>query len=205
MQIGLLVKGAIIGFSIAAPVGPIGVLCIRRTLSDGQPYGLVSGLGAATADALYGLMAAFGLVLITDVLVDQQLWLRTIGGAFLCYLGVRAFLSDAAAEEAKAWGKGLLGAYFSTLLLTLTNPMTILAFVAILAGAGVTEGSVGVAAVFVLGVFLGSALWWLTLSVAVGLLRGRLNAGVMRWANRISGVMIFGFGIVALVGAFAGG
>src|SRR5512147_916819 len=130
----LFLQGLILGFSIAAPVGPIGVLCIRRTLADGRMSGLVSGLGAATADAIYGSVAAFGLTFISGFLIDQKLWLGLLGGAFLCYLGLRTFLSQPAQQVALAQGQGLVGAYGSTFFLTLTNPMTILSFMAMFAG-----------------------------------------------------------------------
>src|SRR5512133_694932 len=125
MDLQLLLKGLIIGFSIAAPVGQIGVLCIRRTLIDGRAAGFVSGLGAASADAVYGSIAAFGLTVVSSFLVSQQSWFRLAGGIFLCYLGVRIFRSAAASIEATGrtdmTASRLLGAYVSTFFLTLTN------------------------------------------------------------------------------------
>ncbi len=197
----LLLTGLLIGFSIAAPVGPIGVLCIRRTLADGRTHGLVSGLGAATADAIYGAIAGFGLTLISSALVSQQMWLRLIGGAFLIYLGVQTFRARPAENPAKAEGSGLLGAYTSTFFLTLTNPMTILSFVAIFAGVGLANatGDYLAASVLVAGVFLGSAMWWLTLSGGVSLFRNKFNPRALVWVNRISGTIVTGFGLLALV------
>jgi len=183
-------------------VGPIGVLCIRRTLADGRAVGFAAGLGAATADALYGAVAGFGLTVVSTALVGQQGWLRLIGGAFLCWLGARTFLARPAEAAAQAaGGAGLLGAYASTLVLTLTNPMTILSFAAVFAGLGVgaAGGGYGAAAVLVLGVFAGSALWWLVLSGAVGLLRHRVTPRGLRWVNRASGTIIAGFGLPALL------
>ncbi len=198
----MLFRGLIIGFSIAAPVGPIGVLCIRRTLADGRAVGFAAGLGAATADALYGAVAGFGLTVVSTALVGQQGWLRLIGGAFLCWLGARTFLArpaEAAAPAAR--GGGLAGAYASTLVLTLTNPMTILSFAAVFAGLGVGAAGAGygAAAVLVTGVFAGSALWWLVLSGAVGLLRHRVTPRGLRWVNRASGTIIAAFGLLALL------
>jgi len=198
----VLLRGLVIGFSIAAPVGPIGVLCIRRTLADGRAVGFAAGLGAATADALYGAVAGFGLTVVSTALVGRQGWLRLIGGAFLCWLGARTFLARPAEAAAQAaGGAGLLGAYASTLVLTLTNPMTILSFAAVFAGLGVgaAGGGYGAAAVLVLGVFAGSALWWLALSGAVGLLRHRVTPRGLRWVNRASGTIIAGFGLLALL------
>jgi len=196
---GFLAKGLAIGFCIAAPVGPIGVLCIRRSLAEGMALGLATGLGAATADAAYGGVAAFGLTAISDFLVGQKFWLGFLGGIFLCYLGVRTFVSRPAEQAANAQGTGLVGGYVSTLFLTVTNPMTILSFVAVFAGIGFGTGkSYGDASVLVLGVFLGSAAWWLMLSSGVALLRSRVNATWMRAVNRLSGAIICAFGVYAL-------
>ncbi|MFB0536791.1 MAG: LysE family translocator [Anaerolineae bacterium] len=201
MNIAFLLRGLIIGFCIAAPVGPIGVLCIRRTLAEGRASGLVSGLGAATADAIYGCIAGFGLTFISSILISQQGWLRLIGGGFLCYLGLKTFLAKPAEQAASAGGNGLVGAYASTSFLTLTNPMTILSFAAVFAGLGVASasGNYVSAGALVLGVFMGSALWWLTLSGVVGAFRTRFNPHGLRWVNRISGVIITGFGLLALL------
>ncbi len=128
MSVGLFLEGIVIGFAIAAPVGPIGVLCIRRTLVEGRVSGLVSGLGAATADALYGAVAALGLTFVTNLLVGGESWLRLVGGAFLVFLGVRTFLAHPAERAAPVGRSGLLGDYASTLFLTLTNPTTIPSF-----------------------------------------------------------------------------
>ena len=141
MDVTFLLRGLVIGFSIAAPVGPIGALCMRRTLTEGRAFGLVSGLGAASADAIYGCIAGFGLTFVSAFLVGHQLWLRLLGGAFLCYLGVKTLLTKPTEEGATAKGKTLIGAYGSTFLLTLTNPMTILSFAAVFAGLGLAGSS----------------------------------------------------------------
>lgn len=197
----ILLRGLLIGLSIAAPVGPIGVLCIRRTLAYGRTFGLVSGLGAATADATYGCVAAFGLTFISGFLVGEQRWLHVVGGIFLCYLGMRTMLTAPAKGAAAAQGAGLLGAYASTLALTLTNPLTILSFTAIFAGLGLasTGGSFGTAAILVLGVFFGSVLWWCILSTGVSLFRRHFDTRALRGVNALSGLIILGFGIAALV------
>jgi threonine/homoserine/homoserine lactone efflux protein len=202
VDLDLLLRGGLIGLSIAAPVGPIGVLCIRRTLAEGWIYGLVSGLGAATADAMYGCIAAFGLTWISSALVSHQIWLRLIGGLFLCYLGVRTLVAMPVTAATTSNSGSMLRAYASTLFLTLTNPVTILAFAAIFAGLGLAEtsGSYESAGLMVLGVFLGSACWWLLLSGGVSLFRTRFTPSGMRWVNRISGLIILGFGVAALVG-----
>jgi threonine/homoserine/homoserine lactone efflux protein len=206
MDIAFLLRGGVIGISIAAPVGPIGVLCIRRTLAEGRIAGLVTGLGAATADAVYGCIAAFGLTFVSSFLISQQTWLRLIGGVFLCYLGIRTFVAKPAEQTISAEGAGLGGTYASTFFLTLTNPMTILAFAAIFAGLGLSSagGDYLSAILLVIGVFLGSALWWLLLSSGIGLFRDRFRVSGLVWVNRISGVIIIGFGLLALFGARRG-
>jgi threonine/homoserine/homoserine lactone efflux protein len=201
MSSSVLLKGLLIGFAIAAPVGPIGVLCIRRTLAEGRLSGLVSGLGAATADAFYGGVAAFGLTFVSDFLISQQTWLRLLGGLFLCYLGIKTTLAAPAEKPAPATGIGLLAAYTSTLFLTVANPMTILSFAAIFAGLalGTAGRDYRSAGVLVCGVFAGSAFWWLLLSGGVGLLRSRIRPSGLRWVNRISGAVITGCGVLSLV------
>jgi len=201
MDQNFLLRGLVIGFSIAAPVGPIGVLCMRRTLAQGRLFGFASGLGAATADAAYGCVAGFGLTAVSDLLVRQQSWLRLIGGLFLCWLGVKNFLAKPAREAAARSRDAWTGAYLSTLVLTLTNPMTILSFAAVFAGLGLGNGATDYAgaASLVSGVFLGSAAWWLLLSGGVGVFRERLNDQHLSWVNRISGTIIAGFGLACLL------
>ncbi|WIG61888.1 MAG: Transporter, LysE family [Ktedonobacterales bacterium] len=197
----VFLRGLLLGLAIAAPVGPIGVLCIRRTLVMGRAVGLVSGMGAATADMFYGGVAAFGLTAVSDILTGQRLWLHLIGGAFLCYLGLRTALSQPAERAAETSGSSLAGAYSSTLFLTLTNPLTILSFVVIFAGLGIVNnhvGGYGPAAAVTAGVFFGSTLWWFILSGGVNLLRGRFTLRALRWVNVASGMLLLGFGIYTL-------
>lgn len=196
-----LLQGFLIGFAIAAPVGPIGVLCIRRTLANGRLNGFLSGLGAASADMCYGAVAAFGITALRDFLTSQQFWLRLLGGMFLIFLGVRTFLARPAEKAAGGSdARGLLGAYLSTLGLTLTNPATIISFAFIFAGLrlGIAGSGYLAAATLVAGVFMGSATWWLTLSGLVGFFRSRFTPAWMRWVNRIAGVVLCAFGIAAL-------
>jgi threonine/homoserine/homoserine lactone efflux protein len=194
------IKGLAIGFSIAAPVGPIGVLCIRRSLAEGPLTGFLCGLGAATADAAYGCIAGFGMTVISNFFLAQQFWLRSFGGVFLCYLGLKTILSKPAKEAAAAHGHGLWRAYVSTLFLTLTNPMTILSFAAVFAGLGVqgTGANYMSASVLVAGVFIGSALWWLVLSSGAGFLRSKIDWKWMQRVNQLSGLILLVFGGYAL-------
>ncbi len=200
MDFGFFFKGLVIGFLIAVPVGPIGVLCIRRSLTHGHAVGFISGLGAATADAIYGCIAGFGLTAISGALVTQTHWLRFFGGLFLCYLGIRTVMSAPADQAANADGQGLAMAYVSTVFLTLTNPATILSFAAVFAGLGLAqaEGNYTTASLLVLGVFVGSGLWWLMLSGGVSLFRSAFTPQRLCWLNRISGAVLLAFGIVSL-------
>lgn len=202
--IHIFIKGWIIGLSIAVPVGPIGILCIRRTLVQGRKNGFLSGLGAATADAMYGAIAGFGLTFLSNILIGQQRWLRLIGGGLLFILGVKTFLSKPAEEGTLVERKSLWSAYLSTFFLTLTNPMTILFFAAVFAGLGfVNESDHYVSAgILVLGIFVGSAMWWLILSGFTGILQRLFNFKRLQWLNRISGLIIIGFGLFAFLGLF---
>jgi threonine/homoserine/homoserine lactone efflux protein len=194
-------RGLVLGFTIAAPVGPIGLLCIQRTIAFGWWHGFFTGLGAATADASYGAVAALGLSAVSNFLIGQSFWLRLAGGVFLLFLGLRAFLSSPPQHTEFRGKKNLWGIYLSTLLLTLTNPMTVLSFAAFFAGFGFGAGtSTGSAILLVVGIFLGSSGWWLLLGSGASLLRGRFSFRFLVWINRMSGFAIVGFAIYILVG-----
>lgn len=205
MDSNFLLRGLLIGLSVAATIGPMSVLCIQRTLLRGFRYGLISGMGIATADALYGSIAGFGLTVIASFLVSQQLWVRILGGLFLLYLGVKTLLSKpaerAATEEKVATITTFVGAYSSTFLLTLTNPLTILSFAALFAGIGVggQANSPLTALLVVCGVFLGSALWWCILTGGISWLRAKFTPQWFLWINRASGGIIILFGLLALL------
>ena len=200
--IHILLKGLIIGLSIAVPVGPIGILCIRRTLAQGRMNGVLSGLGAATADALYGAIAGFGLTFLSNFLIGQRIGFHLIGGGLLCIIGAKTFFSKPAEPGAPIEGDSLWNAYLSIFFLTLTNPMTILFFAAVFAGLGVVGASDHYVStgILVLGVFIGSAMWWLILSGFTGILQGLFNFKRLQWLNRISGLIIIGFGLFAFLG-----
>lgn len=196
MDLSFLMKGIILGITIAAPVGPIGILCIRRTLQFGRFSGFFSGLGAAVADTFYGLVTAFGLTFISSFLIAQQFWLRLIGGGFLLCLGAKMFFTRRQEHQKEVTHKTLLSDFISTFFLTITNPMTILAFVAIFAGLGLSDMHENYwnALELVFGVFVGSTVWWLVLCEGITLFRKRLNQTVMVWINRIAGLIIAAFG-----------
>ncbi|MBU6383434.1 MAG: LysE family translocator [Verrucomicrobia bacterium] len=201
MNFDWFLKGIILGFSIAAPVGPIGILCVRKTLQFGRFSGLFSGLGAACADSVYAIIAAFGLTMISNFLLAGQFWFRLIGGVFLLYLGWKTFVAKAATDSKQVPHTTLLNDFISTFFLTITNPMTILSFLAVFAGLGLSSvhGDYLQAGGLVLGVFLGSTLWWLLLSEGVTMFRKKVSEKVMIWINRIAGVIILGFGVSALL------
>lgn len=197
MDFALLARGFVLGLSIAAVVGPIALLCLRRSLASGFSIGFASGLGAATADASYAAIASFGVSAVASLLVEQRLWLRLVGGTALLYLGVKALRAQPAvtAVASATSGLRLAGAYSSTLALTMSNPMTILSFAAIFAGIG--EGSLDL----VLGVFIGSGAWWFILAGAASRLRTSFTPRRMRLVNLASGALIVGFGVQSLLAA----
>ncbi|HUR57981.1 MAG TPA: LysE family transporter [Opitutaceae bacterium] len=202
-----LLKGLLLGFSIAAPVGPIGLLCIRRSIVDGRRAGFVSGLGAATADGIYGAIAALGLTAMMNLLFAYRAWLQVGGGAFLVYLGIATLRSrpDVVGQRVRSRSEGgselPTCAFASTFFLTLANPMTILSFLAIFAGAGVEVGrGILPPVLMVLGVFLGSAAWWLILSTIAGCLGTRLEQGGLRIVNLVAGLVLLAAGLWQLGG-----
>ncbi|SRR5579871_5085260 len=193
-------KGFAIGFSIAIPVGPMGVLCIHRTLDRGRWVGFLTGLGIATADALYASVAAFGITVLLRMAAALQGWTQACGGLFLLYLGIRIFLSQPRTGQSEKERQGPLAVFGTTLLLTLSNPPTLFSFMALFATLG-EAGQGGGAyspALLVAGVFTGSAFWWLLLSQGVSLFPLKMGAGLGVWVNRVSGVVIGGFGVFSV-------
>lgn len=198
MPVELLIQGALSGFAIAAPVGPINVLCIRRTLVDGFGSGLASGLGAAAADTVFGAIAAFGVVSVMSFLHRWEGVLSLVGGVILLLLGWRALFSPPPAGDDHGSGVGLFGAFISTFGMTIANPMTVLSFIAVFAALGTGATGFEAAAVLVAGVFLGSAAWWLGLSGTVSAVRHALSEQTLVWINRVAAVLILSFGGWAL-------
>jgi threonine/homoserine/homoserine lactone efflux protein len=197
-----LLKGIAVGIVIAVPVGPVGVMCVRRTIFEGKRAGFVSGLGAATADALFGLIAAFGLTFVSDWLIGYHQWLRIAGGCYLVYIGGSALLAEPEVRRSsEPNAESLLRDFLSTFALTLTNPITILAFLGIFSALGLTgeDATLARAAVMVLGVWLGSLLWWLALTFGLGSLFRSFEARHLRWINRASGIILLlsGAGLLA--------
>ena len=196
-------KGIAIGFAMAVPVGPIGILCIRKTLTEGRLQGLVIGLGAATADLFYASVAAFGLTFISDTLVSQKFWIRLVGGALLMFLGIKIFRAIPKDPKIRTENGGILSSYLTTLFLTLTNPVTIFAFLAVFAALGLdSELKYFTASVLVAGVFIGSGLWFLILSSGTILFRKKLDLGGLKWVNKIAGILIIISSLIAFGSLF---
>lgn len=193
----LFMKGLAFGFVLAAAVGPMWLLCLRRTLASGALAGFASGMGIAVADGIYGAVAAFGLSALSGALLAQRFWLGLLGGAFLLYLGARTLAARPASNENLAVAEQrLLPAFLSTLGLTLANPPTILAFAAVFAGLGLSAHPDYLDAAWVAaGVFLGSASWWIVLALGAGRLRAYLGAGLLRAINLVAGLVILGFAL----------
>jgi threonine/homoserine/homoserine lactone efflux protein len=204
MDFTFLARGVGLGFAIAAAVGPISLLTIRRTIAHGQAYGLASGAGVALADATYAGIAAFGLTALTSLLLGGRAVLGVIGGAFLVVLGVRTIASRPGAAAGETTERpGLPAAFASIFGLTLTNPMTILSFVAVFAAAGLTGHGGAEAGLLTVGVFLGSLLWWVLLTTVVSHLRSRVTLQALTWVNRVSGALLLVFGAAAIVSSLA--
>jgi threonine/homoserine/homoserine lactone efflux protein len=200
MLIGYFLKGIVVGLLIAVPVGPVGVLCVRRTIFGGRTFGLVSGLGSATADAFFGVVAGFGLTVVSNWLFLYEDWLRLAGGLFLVGIGVSALrkkVVGAAAAKPERNAENLTAAFMSTFALTITNPVTILAFVGVFAAIGFTNRSATLshALVLVAGVTLGSMLWWLGISLGANRFRRSFSDNTLVWLNRISGAILVASGI----------
>lgn len=199
-----LFNGLLLGFSIAAPVGPIGILCLRKTLTQGRSFGFVAGLGAASADAIYGSAAALGLTIISQFLIKYASWVQLVGALFLLFLAYRTFSSPVMhTEDSDISRTDYLRTFVTTFFLTLTNPLTILSFIGIFAGMNLASGSVS-SVYLIVGVFLGSAAWWLLLSTVVGLLRKMIGSKTMKFINLFSSLILLSFGIYSMYSAYEG-
>ncbi|MDE3055283.1 MAG: LysE family transporter [Verrucomicrobiota bacterium] len=197
----LFLQGLLFGFIVAAPIGPIGALCIQKTLRSGKFAGLCAGLGAATADLLYAVTAAFGFSLLSDFFLNEHVWIRIAGGAFLCYFGVKTLISPLPTSH-HSGNSSPLAAFLSTFFLTLASPLTILAFFALFASFNVShlEGESNTRIVFLfLGVFLGSSFWGVLLSEGIHFFRKRAGAPLLHWIHRIVGAVLLTFGLLTWI------
>jgi threonine/homoserine/homoserine lactone efflux protein len=200
MSSSTVILGALIGLSVAAPIGPINLLCIRRTLSHGPALGFVSGLGSATGHVIYSAIPGLGLSAVSNVLVDHRVWLQVAGSLLLAYLGLRTLTSKGAAVDRGVAEQGALGAFGSSCLLTLSNPMTIISFAAAFAGIDLAV-SQREPVLFAVGVFIGSVAWRGGLCLMTSIVRGRLTSGGLTWVNRGASLALAGLGVIGLVGA----
>jgi threonine/homoserine/homoserine lactone efflux protein len=194
----LLIRGVLAGLAIAIPVGPVNILCISRTLTKGRVAGIISGFGAATADTFYGAIAGFSISLVINFLIREKFWIRLVGGALLVAIGLVYWFKrpKSLKEESE---ESSHSAYVTTLLLTLTNPTTVLSYLAVLAALRLGEARPWTLTLFlVLGIFVGSMIWWIVLAVVSGHFRDRVNDRSIVWMNRIAAVAIGGFGIVTM-------
>jgi threonine/homoserine/homoserine lactone efflux protein len=201
MEIAGLGQGLIWGITLAGAIGPICLLCIQRSLEKGFWYGVVSALGVASVDAFYGAVAGFGLSILSDFLLSVQIWVRLFGGLVLLYLGVKALLAQPSSKQLEERASNLLGAYGSIVVLTMTNPLTIIVFLGLFASSGIrSESGYVVVLLTVLGVFLGSFGVTGSLTGVMGVLRRKFSPVVVLWLNRCSGGLILLFGLWSLLG-----
>lgn len=205
-------KGLLIGLSVAMAVGPIALLCIQRTVSYGFKTGLSTGLGAAFADALYGLIAGAGLVVISDFLIAYEALISGLGSLFLLHLGISTLrstpkdllMTDPSTVSPSVSTVSLFRSFGSSFLLTLSSPMTILLFTAIFAGSGIVSKSFEYKLAFSLvsGVLIGSTVWWILLSGTVTSIRSKFSRKTIKYINRVSGVLLLGFACYAITKTF---
>jgi threonine/homoserine/homoserine lactone efflux protein len=200
-ELTLFLRGVVIGFSLAVPVGPVGILCIRRTLAHGDKRGFFTGLAAASADAIYGAVAAFGVTLVSDFITAELVWFRLLGGIMLIALGLRTYRSHPERDPAPSNGSNHTGIFVSTFILTLTNPMSVFAFAAVFAGLG--SAVIGHTTIdrfsLVAGVFLGSFLWFGLLTTIVHIFKEKIQTDGIILINKIAGGIIMFFGAVAFL------
>jgi threonine/homoserine/homoserine lactone efflux protein len=207
MTSDLILNGIIIGLSATIPLGPIGVLCIQKTINKGWLFGVISGAGAATADMFYAILAGFGLSFITDFLVEYQMYLRIAAGIVLLIMGYKIFFTNPAKQlrkQSQHKRKGLFGDFISIFLLTFSNPLTVFFFIGAFAAFGGIKGDSGYFPVFTLttSVFIGAMIWWVFLTFLISLFRKRFKLRNLLWINRIAGILIVIFGILAIVSIF---
>lgn len=197
----ILLKSILMWMAIVASIGPIGLLCINRTLKYGFLAGIITGLGISVADATYGCVAGFGLTFISNFLISHQLIIRLIGGLFLCYLGLKIFFKAKAPHSVNETKKPSINDFLSAFFLTLTNPITIISFIAVFASLGIGNTYTGYThtTIIVAGIFLGSLSWYLILSSLVKIVHKKISTEIMKWINRVSGIIILAFGVWSII------
>ncbi len=206
MGVEFLIKGLIVGFLASIPLGPVGVLCIQRTINKGRYSGLISGMGAATVDMFFALVAALGLTYIINFIEEKQFFIQLIGGGVLIFLGTKIFNTNPIKQIRKHRRRKnkLIEDYLSVFFLTLSNPLAVFLFIAAFAGIGmVTSNDSSLkSSLIILGVFLGATLWWLTLTFLIDFFRKHFRLKQLWWINKIAGVLIIVFGVAAMLSVF---
>ena len=199
-QLELLLRGVLAGLAIAAPVGPVNVLCMSRTITKGRLRGMISGLGAAAADTFYGSIAGFSITFVIDWMLREEFWIRTVGGLLLIGIGIVYYVKKPKSLKDAGGAEAAHSDFVTTLLLALTNPTTVLSFLAVLAVLGLDERRPKILTLFlVAGIFLGSMLWWTVLALITGHFRERFDDRAVVWMNRIAAFAIAGFGVVTML------
>jgi threonine/homoserine/homoserine lactone efflux protein len=206
MLLAFFLKGIVVGLVIAVPVGPVGIMCLRRTIFEGKLVGFISGLGAATADAVFGIIAGFGITTVSNLLLDYQEWLRAVGGCVLLMIGFHSLRTTPQAQlDSPPDPESLSWDFISTFALTLANPITIFAFLGIFAAIGLSGAAATLdhVAMLVLGVWVGSLMWWLALSFGLAGFARSLDRRHLAWINRGSGGILLLSGLALLVSLVA--
>jgi threonine/homoserine/homoserine lactone efflux protein len=198
-QLELLLRGVLAGLAIAAPVGPVNVLCMSRTITKGRLHGIISGLGAAAADTFYGSIAGFSITFVIDWMLREEFWIRIVGGLLLIAIGIVYWVKKPKSLK-DVGGESAHSDFVTTLLLALTNPTTVLSFLAVLAVLGLGESRPKTLTLFlVAGIFTGSMLWWIALALITGHFRERFDDRAVVWMNRIASFAISGFGVATML------
>lgn len=207
MDFQYLFKGIVVGLMVSIPLGPIGVLIIQKTIQKGRLAGFISGLGAAVADMFYATVAAFGLGMVLNFIETQEFYLQLVGSIFLVYVGLRIFFTNPIKQirGAKKTGKkGMLGDFISIFFLTASNPIAVFVFVAVFAGASIfgSNPTLRIELFLILGVLIGGALWWYTLSTIINIFRKKFRLKQLFWINKTSGIIIASLGFLAFLACF---
>lgn len=204
MLLTLFIKGIMVGLLASIPLGPIGIICIQRTVNKGKLSGFLSGIGAASADTIFATIAGFSLTFIIGYIEEKQVVFQAIGGLVILLLGIKIFYTNPIKQlrRHKRKKNNLLEDYLSVLLLTITNPLAIFLFVALFASLGIVSDDMGITAplLTVSGVFIGAIIWWYTLTTLVSIYRSKFRLKQLWWINKISGALIFTLGSTALLG-----
>jgi threonine/homoserine/homoserine lactone efflux protein len=206
MDYSVLFKGIIIGFTVSAPMGPIGVLCVQRTLNKGRLSGFISGMGAAVADSLYAIIAGLGLSIIIDFISTRKLFFELIGISLLVIIGLKIISSNPIKQirKARKRGNNLLSDFASIAILTISNPLSLFLFIAVFAGLGMMDDNINklLTSYLVIGVFTGATLWWFILSSIVNLFRAKFRLRSLWWINKIAGAVLILFALISIIGMF---